>query len=300
VATSILKGSIVSSKNGTFPLYGAIRQEFLKTGGLDGWLGAPKSKELGLGDGNIIQYFDKGYIYWNGGKATAYETSTVTPKITPPPSTPKPINGLPTSPQQAEPFFKIEYAGKYNSGPYKPSGWANCGPASLAMVLATLGLEPSGISTETSIDRARYLMLKDDPNFPKTQREGVTVVDADSKITTWPELQKGIFNSGATPEDVETWEGLDQKIAEGKPVITNGWYGPNWRKEFPSYSLTAGTKDPAGVWHINAILGKTSDGKYIVADPQYDGGPVAMTKQQLAVYFIKDGGNPVGLAFAKS
>ena len=67
------KGSIVSSKYGTFPLYGGIRQTFLKTGGLEGWLGAPKSEEKGLGDGTIIQYFEHGHIYWNGSKATAYE-----------------------------------------------------------------------------------------------------------------------------------------------------------------------------------------------------------------------------------
>jgi surface antigen len=66
-------GSIVSSANGTFPLYGGIRQAFLKTGGLEGWLGAPKSEEKGLGNGNIIQYFDNGYIYWNGSKAIAYK-----------------------------------------------------------------------------------------------------------------------------------------------------------------------------------------------------------------------------------
>jgi pimeloyl-ACP methyl ester carboxylesterase len=67
------KGSIVSSANGTFPLYGGIRQEFLKTGGLNGRLGAPTSEEKGLGDGNIIQYFENGHIYWNGSKAIAYQ-----------------------------------------------------------------------------------------------------------------------------------------------------------------------------------------------------------------------------------
>jgi len=66
------KGSIVTSKNGTFPLSGAIRQEFLKTGGLNGRLGAPTSEEKNLG-GNIVQYFERGNIYWNGSKAVAYE-----------------------------------------------------------------------------------------------------------------------------------------------------------------------------------------------------------------------------------
>ncbi|MEG5000885.1 S8 family serine peptidase [Microcoleus sp. B4-D4] len=73
------KGSIVSSENGTFPLYGGIRQTFLKNGGLEGWLGAPKSGEKGLGNGNIIQYFEKGYIYWNGSKATAYKEGSGIP-----------------------------------------------------------------------------------------------------------------------------------------------------------------------------------------------------------------------------
>ncbi|MEG5138845.1 MULTISPECIES: S8 family serine peptidase [unclassified Microcoleus] len=73
------KGSIVSSKNGTFPLSGAIRQEFLRTGGLDGWLGAPKSAEKGQGDGTLIQYFEKGYISWNGVKAIAYEEGSKPP-----------------------------------------------------------------------------------------------------------------------------------------------------------------------------------------------------------------------------
>ncbi|MGB8686933.1 MAG: CHAP domain-containing protein, partial [Microcoleus sp.] len=73
-------GSIVSSQYGTFPLYGAIRQTFLKNGGLEGWLGEPKSGEKGLGNGNIIQYFEDGYIYWNGSKATAYRYGTTLPK----------------------------------------------------------------------------------------------------------------------------------------------------------------------------------------------------------------------------
>jgi murein DD-endopeptidase MepM/ murein hydrolase activator NlpD len=82
------KGSIVSSANGTFPLYGAIRQEFLKTGGLDGWLGAPKSAEKGQGDGTLIQYFEKGYISWNGVKAIAYKEGTGLPSVSVPPNQP--------------------------------------------------------------------------------------------------------------------------------------------------------------------------------------------------------------------
>jgi murein DD-endopeptidase MepM/ murein hydrolase activator NlpD len=72
-------GSIVSSANGTFPLYGGIRQTYRNTGGLEGWLGAPTSEEKGLGDGNIIQYFENGHIYWNGSKAIAYKEGSGSP-----------------------------------------------------------------------------------------------------------------------------------------------------------------------------------------------------------------------------
>lgn len=76
-------GSIVSSANGTFPLYGGIRQAYKNTGGLEGWLGDPTSEEKGLGDGNIIQYFEHGNVYWNGSKATAYRHGTAIPKTAP-------------------------------------------------------------------------------------------------------------------------------------------------------------------------------------------------------------------------
>ena len=81
-------GSIVSSANGTFPLYGGIRQTYRNTGGLEGWLGAPTSEEKGLGDGNIIQYFENGHIYWNGSKAIAYKEGKETPTVQKPNNTP--------------------------------------------------------------------------------------------------------------------------------------------------------------------------------------------------------------------
>ena len=46
---------------------------------------------------------------------------------------------------QEDSFFKLQYYHwKYNPG--GPNSSTNCGPASLAMVLKTLGREPNGIS----------------------------------------------------------------------------------------------------------------------------------------------------------
>jgi len=54
-------------------------------------LGAPTSEEKGLGDGNIIQYFENGHIYWNGSKAIAYKEGTDLPSVSVPPN--QPVSG---------------------------------------------------------------------------------------------------------------------------------------------------------------------------------------------------------------
>ncbi|MEH2123818.1 S8 family serine peptidase [Nostoc sp.] len=86
------RGSIVSSQYGTYPIYGGIRQTYLNTSGLNGWLGAPKSAEIGQGNGVVIQYFANGYIIWNGSRATAYRNGSGTPSQ--PVPTPKPDNNI--------------------------------------------------------------------------------------------------------------------------------------------------------------------------------------------------------------
>lgn len=86
-------GSIVSSKNGTFPLYGSVRQTYLNNGGLNGFLGAPTSAEIGLGNGVTKQTFEGGYIIWNGRTATAYRTGISVPGISSPITNPNPIGG---------------------------------------------------------------------------------------------------------------------------------------------------------------------------------------------------------------
>ncbi|GAB4199014.1 MAG: hypothetical protein Fur006_49350 [Coleofasciculaceae cyanobacterium] len=82
-------GSIVSSQYGTFPLYGAIRQTYLDTGGLNGWLGVPTSAAVSQGNGVIKQTFEHGYIIWNGSRATAYQTGIGTPVTLSPDNKPR-------------------------------------------------------------------------------------------------------------------------------------------------------------------------------------------------------------------
>jgi N-acetylmuramoyl-L-alanine amidase len=61
-------GAIVQSSNGTFPLFGGIGAHYLITeGGEAGRLGFPTSGEIGIGNGVIIQNFEKGRIVYGDG-----------------------------------------------------------------------------------------------------------------------------------------------------------------------------------------------------------------------------------------
>jgi hypothetical protein len=199
------------------------------------------------------------------------------------------LYGLPTSAAAANQFFKQQFqSSTYN--PDGPRSSQNCGPASLAMILKTLGLEQQGISVETSIDHARYLMYPNDSRVTTT-KQGIKVLDADGETTGDSNIQNGIKNAGGTGTESYTWNALDQNLSNGKPMVARGNITDKWRSQFPS-SSRYGT---GGDSHFIAILGKTSDGKYIVADPMYRDGAVAMTKDQLSVFFQFTG--PVTISF---
>jgi Peptidase_C39 like family len=197
---------------------------------------------------------------------------------------------LPINAAQADQFFKLQYYhSKYNSN--GPRGSSNCGPTSLAMVLKLSGLEPRNITTETSIDYARHLMF---PTLRSTIREGVRVRDADQDLSSDVSIATGISTAGGKAERGRGWDSLNQKLREGKPVISYGYLDENWRKQFPS-RVGSGTTG-----HINAILGITPNGNYIVADPMHEGGPVEMTRNQLAVFYQRTSkGEPEFTAFAR-
>ena len=101
-------GSIVNSQYGTFPLYGAIRQTYLDTGGLNGWLGVPISAEVGQGNGVIKQTFDNGYIIWNGSRATAYQygSGVVEPVVE------ESVNNQPRSVELVDPTQRYDWLTK--------------------------------------------------------------------------------------------------------------------------------------------------------------------------------------------
>jgi|GEM_PF-6797858 len=65
-----LGGVIFQSENGTFPIYGGIGGKYLYLGGETSFLYFPTSKEIGIGDGWIIQHFEGGDILYKDGQPT--------------------------------------------------------------------------------------------------------------------------------------------------------------------------------------------------------------------------------------
>jgi len=115
-------GSIISSSHGTFALYGGIRQAYLNTGGLNGWLGAPTSPitEDPSHNGVLKQKFEHGYIIWNGNKATAYKVNE-NPKIT------YLDFNYDTFKLDAEPNFQLISTKTVSNSSINPSGSSNRG-----------------------------------------------------------------------------------------------------------------------------------------------------------------------------
>ncbi|NEU76052.1 LysM peptidoglycan-binding domain-containing protein [Hassallia byssoidea VB512170] len=61
-------GAIIKSDKGIFTVYGGIGSQYLKVeGGEKGRLGLPTSGEVGIGNGVVVQNFEKGRIVWNNG-----------------------------------------------------------------------------------------------------------------------------------------------------------------------------------------------------------------------------------------
>jgi hypothetical protein len=221
--------------------------------------------------------YDKLWFYLSG---RGYVASAVVEGY--PPTSPCPVSppsgkfSLPKTIAEANPYFKLQfYHPTYNPG--GPSGSSNCGPASLAMILAALKLEPPGLSIQASIDRASVDLMK----RPKT-----------AYGSTWSQLETGVRNGGRTPENVSSWGALDSALQAQNPVILNGYLNDNWRSQFPK------RVGDGNVAHLNAVLGKTSNGNYLVADPMHTGGVVEMSRQKLTAFFTLGGqnGTPWGIA----
>jgi hypothetical protein len=188
---------------------------------------------------------------------------------------------LPATIAQANANHKVQfYHPVYNwNGPSRSS---NCGPTSLAIVLKTLGAEPPNISPERSIDHARYLMYPGDTRRGWDPDAGVRILDLDSALSSTAGAQTAYAMLGGWAETGTGSANLSARLGEGKPAVLSGKTTASWRNQFPVRGDYGGFTE--GFGHIIAVVGKQADGRFLVSDPMYRSGAVAMSAGQLAVF----------------
>lgn len=167
--------------------------------------------------------------------------------------------------------------------PNGPAGSKNCGPASLAIAMSAAGAMPEGLDPEQKVDFARALMY----GATYTPGGDIPMVDADQQTTSIDQIVAGANNAGLPAESAGGFEALDAALESGKTVVAYGNISGAWRDQFAGVQVPGAAEvryGSGGGGHFIAITGKTEDGRYIVSDPMFTGGAVAMTAEQLQAF----------------
>lgn len=215
---------------------------------------------------------------------------------------PPPPGELPTSAAQANAHFVTQFTSAYN--PTGPSSSTNCGPASVAMALDASGRMPAGLTPEQRVDYARSLMYPSitPSSYVDVNGQQIPQLDSDHALSSTGAVAAAFDGAGGTSYRGSGWEALDAALAAGDPVVAHGYYGKSgWGATLEAAGTAQGYEGGyaggGNIGHFNAILGKTADGLYVVADPMYTGGTVELTRAQLEQYFSPSGGVPSFTAF---
>ncbi|RKG76884.1 C39 family peptidase [Corallococcus terminator] len=188
---------------------------------------------------------------------------------------------LPSTVKAANDFFITQF----QTDEFNPEGGTstrNCGPTSLAMALRAQGKMPEDLSPEQQIDYARGLMYPNaEGSMVEVNGQQYRVLDQDGTNTDISAVTSAAESVGAGGSQATGWGALDDALASGKTVVCPGNVGSAWSESFPdedAYHLE-------GDGHFMAVLGRTAEGKYLVADPLYPDGVVEMTRAQLEPFF---------------
>lgn len=186
-------------------------------------------------------------------------------------------------------FFKHQlHRSKWNKdGPYS-SG--TCAPTSLAMAVSFFGKEPTGLSVEESIHRARlsYGATSDSTGTYRAQittgakKLGLSVKSLDTRLSLASMLSR-IDTQLAAKRAV---------VLEGQPGIANAG-ATTYQKAFNRAYAAAGLSNSYTFdgRHSIVVLGKdTASGKYVVGDPLSEVGMVTLTGAELKDFFARWGG----------
>lgn len=173
----------------------------------------------------------------------------------------------------------------------------NCGPASLAMLMAEREVAPEGLDAEMGIDHARALMYPSYPDIdPMTLSEeallyedrGVVMVDDDANpvffdlMESDPSIPQGIAQQGGEVTFGSSWDDLDRLLDAHGAVIAYGHITDDWRRSFTG---EYGTVSDEAIPHFIVMFAASREGDYIVCDPMHRGGAVLMGQADLQNFF---------------
>ncbi|MBL8950378.1 MAG: SH3 domain-containing protein [Myxococcaceae bacterium] len=174
---------------------------------------------------------------------------------------------------EANTFFVNQWGPTAFTSGGAPYGYSDCVPTSGLMVLGALGLVPHPSPTEAlgAIDRIRDLALGWNSSW--SQPMNISQLDAAFRFYGAP---------------AGTWRGtqvsaLDGIFQRGHFAVAAGGPWPAWGSALNAQGKYLNFSDPGP--HAVAVLGKTSSGGYLLADPLSTSGTITVTASQLTTFF---------------
>jgi hypothetical protein len=174
---------------------------------------------------------------------------------------------------EANAFFVNQWGPTAYTSGGAPYGFSDCVPTSGLMVLGALGLKPhpSPANALAAIDFVRDLAL----GFNSTFSQPMNLSNLDA-----------VFRAHGAPAGI--WRGtavsaLDGIFSRGHYAVAAGSPWAPWGANLNAQGNYLNFSDPGA--HAVAVLGKTSDGFYLVSDPLSKIGTIKVTAGQLATFF---------------
>lgn len=225
-----------------------------------------------------------------GAPASPAAADRTAPARSSAPTAPAPAAGTGdiTSVEQANAYFTTQWAGgsPYNTQTGVDYGCSDCGPTSTLMIAASLGLTdaPNSATAEDQIDRVRDLALGYDSSESQGTNEG--------------QMANAISAMGGTSEYLDmSLSQVDQALASGQRVLIAGNPWGAWGADMDANGQYLNHQNPGA--HFVAILGKTPDGQYLVADPLSAVGVIAVSGDQIQEFWNEGAGNSGAMAVGR-
>lgn len=266
-------------------------------------LGRPVSPLMTTADGAQRQWFDRGCVELRGdvARVLAPDGSELARRTLGTFDSAEEANRVFLNQEGETAFFD---APGTNPRPYGPN---DCGPTSALIALGALGLvrTPTAAEAPGAIDRMRDAIYKTDTTTSST-------------MGMW-HVKQGLQAYGATgtaidllvkkPNGAQAYEnglakysldGLDAALARNHPVIIGGTpagrpdvpaVGAAWARRLYEQVDADGQRGyldfnkQGNFGHFCAVVGKTADGNYLVADPLARHGTLEATPQELLAFF---------------